>query len=74
MAKSVNPEKLVGLPALAKEFGYHPKYLSRLARERRFRVWRIGNTWATTREIFAKYIKVGRASTNPGRKRGGASK
>ena len=57
MAESIDPEKLVSVAQVAKEFGYSPNYFSNLAAEKKFKAWRIGNTWATTREIIESYIK-----------------
>ena len=66
MAELVDPEKLVSLPQLAKEFGYNPNYLSNLAAQKKFKAWHIGNSWITTREHLEEYLKnkstVGRPS------------
>jgi hypothetical protein len=57
MAELIDPDKLVSLPEMAKEYGYNPKYLSRLASEKKIRAWSVGHTWITTRELFEEYVK-----------------
>jgi len=57
MADLVDPEKLVSVAQVAKEYGYHPKYFSKLAAEGKIRAWRIGNTWASTRQLIDTYVR-----------------
>ena len=60
----IDPDKLRTIPDLAEEFGYHPGYLSRVAKEGGIKAWRYGNTWVTTREIVEAYTM---SSPGPGR-------
>ncbi len=71
MADLIDPDELVSVAQVAKEYGYNPHYFANLASERKFKAWRIGYTWATTREIIEAYIKVtpppGRPKQTPGK-------
>ncbi len=60
MGELVDPEKLVSIGQVAHEFGYHPKYMSKLAAEGKIKAWRIGSFWVTTREAIKSYVQ-----TNP---------
>jgi len=71
MAEFVDPEKLVSVAQMAAQFGYHPKYFSKLASEKKFKAWRIGNIWVTTRESIESYI---RTAPSPGPKTNSAKK
>jgi len=64
MAELVDPEKLVSVAQVAKEYGYSPNYFANLAAEGKIKAWRIGNTWATTREIIEAYVN---SAAPPGR-------
>ena len=66
MATPIDPDKLVSLPQVAKDFGYNSAYLSKLAGEGKLKAWHVGNTWITTRELIEAYI---RSAPPPGRKR-----
>lgn len=57
MAELVDPEKLASVAQIARELGYSPNYFSELAATKKLKAWRIGNTWATTREIVEEYIR-----------------
>ena len=65
MAKAVDPEKLVSLPKLAKEFGYSHTQIKRLVAEKRIEAWLVAGTWLTTREKFRKYVKTKRKPGRP---------
>lgn len=58
MADLIDPEKLKSVAQFALEFGYSPKYFANLAAQKKFKSWRIGNTWATTKEIIQEYIRT----------------
>ncbi len=68
MAELVDPEKLVSLAQIAREYGFHPKYLSSLAAKKKFKAWHIGNTWITLREHVEEYVKNSRPPGRPPRK------
>ena len=74
MAKYVDPEKLVSVTDVAREFGYHPNYLVRLAKEEKFLAWRVGKIWITTRDHISEYIQSAPPSSKPSRPRGPARK
>ena len=58
MADLIDPTQLKSVAQLAAEFGYSPKYFANLAAAEKFKAWRIGNTWATTKEIVQEYIRT----------------
>jgi hypothetical protein len=58
MADLIDPEKLKSVAQLATELGYSPNYFANLAAQEKFKAWRIGNTWATTKEIVQEYIRT----------------
>jgi len=64
MAERVDPEKLVSLGQIAKQFAFHPKYLCLLAAKGKLKAWRIGNMWVTLPEHVRQYVS---SSNPPGR-------
>ena len=58
MADLIDPEKLKSVAQLAGELNYNPQYFAHLAAEKKFQAWRIGNTWASTKEIIQEYIRT----------------
>ena len=56
MSESVDPITLVSIGDVAKKYGYHPKYFSRLAAQGKIKAWRIGPIWATTHENIRTYL------------------
>lgn len=68
MAELVDPEKLVSVAQVAREYDYHPKYLVRIASTGKMRAWRIGNVWATTREHIIEYLKTVPSPGRPSRR------
>ena len=71
MADPIDPDKLVSLPQVAKEYGYNPAHLSKLASIGKIKAWHIGNTWITTREYIEEYIQ---SAPRPGRQKRGTDK
>ena len=63
-ARPIDPEKLVSISEVAREYGYHPSYLSRLAASGRLQAWKFAKTWVTTREAIETYV---RSTPQPGR-------
>lgn len=57
MADLIDPTKLKSVAQLAVQLGYSPNYFANLAAEKKFKAWRIGNTWATTEAIVQAYIR-----------------
>lgn len=58
MADLIDPTKLKSVAQLAVELGYNAQYFAQLAAQKKFQAWRIGNTWASTKEIVQEYIRV----------------
>ncbi len=50
--------KLKSVAQLAVELGYNAQYFAHLAAEQKFKAWRIGNTWASTKELLQEYIRT----------------
>jgi excisionase family DNA binding protein len=71
-AKPIDPDKLRSLADIARELGYHPSYLNRLAAQGHIKAWRIGKAWATTAELVQKYINAVPVGGRSARKRGGS--
>ena len=69
-AKPIDPEELVSLADLAKEFGYTTKHLSRLATGKKFRAWFVAGSWISTREELQKYVRTNPQAGRPPRKKG----
>lgn len=64
MAELIDPDKLLSVAQIARSLGYNSMYLTQLASQKKFKAWRIGNTWASTIEIVAAYFKT---TPGPGR-------
>ncbi|HEY3325180.1 MAG TPA: hypothetical protein VGP72_32300 [Planctomycetota bacterium] len=68
MSDSVDPNNLVTLAHVAKEFGYNPEHLRQVAVTGRLKAWFISETvWLTTRDLLQQYIQSRRpAGRKPG--------
>ena len=64
MAELIDPDKLLSVAQIAKKLGYNSMYFTQLASKKRFKAWRIGNTWASTEEIVKEFIQK---TPGPGR-------
>ena len=59
MAELIDPELLLSLNELAREFGYNAEHLRQLAVQKRLRAWLIGGAmWVTTRAHLAAYMQT----------------
>jgi hypothetical protein len=73
MGDPIDPDKLVSLPDLAKEFGYARTHVSKLAATGKIKAWLVGHSWVTTRDLFEQYVrtnpKAGRPKAKPAQKK-----
>ena len=58
MAVLIEPDDLHSVAKIARKFGYNPMYFTQLASQKKFKAWRIGNTWASTEAIITAYLRT----------------
>jgi hypothetical protein len=58
MADLIDPDKMLSVAQIAKKLGYSSMYLTHLAADKKFKAWRIGNTWASTVDIVEAFLRT----------------